>query len=243
VGKMKLIAGPCVIESEGHVRLMAAELKAIIRNFDVDYYFKASFDKANRTSLDSFRGPGFHDGINILSRVQEDFDLRVTTDFHDTTQIRLGGFMVDVIQIPAFLCRQTDLLVAAGQTGKIVNIKKGQFATDTTIRLAQNKVGLGSEIWLTERGTSFGDQVVIDFHQFKNRPMIADVTHTAKRRAYVPTLAKAAIAAGAVGIFMEVHNNPDAAKCDGNKSVELADFEGILTELTQLWEFVHREKT
>ena len=233
-GSLKIIAGPCVIESARHVTMMANELKAITDKFDVDFYFKASFDKANRTRLDSFRGPGFRDGIWMLDRIRQDVKVKTTTDFHEIHQIRNGAHMVDVIQIPAFLCRQTDLLVAAGEAGKTVNIKKGQFASPSDMLHANVKVGHGN-VWFTERGTQYGNDIKINFKNIPilremKRPVILDCTHPSKP-GWQLELAREGLRYGADGIFMEVHDDPPNAKCDGAKSVELSDFEGILTEL------------
>ena len=235
MSRLKLIAGPCVIESAKHCTMMAEELKAIVSNFDVDFYFKASFDKANRTRLDSFRGPGFRDGIWILDRIRQDVKVQVTTDFHEVHQIRNGGHMVDVIQIPAFLCRQTDLLVAAGQVGKTVNIKKGQFLHPSDMAAAQMKVGHGN-VWYTERGTQYGYDVRINWDdlgimQDHRKLVILDCTHPSHNGDQF-RLAKRGLSLGVDGIFMEVHDNPEKAKCDGKKSVRLSDFEQILTDLT-----------
>ena len=243
--KMKLIAGPCVIESEDHCRMMAEELKAITDKFDVDWYFKASFDKANRTSIDSFRGPGLHKGIRILNDIKQDLGIKITTDFHTVAEIISGAYTVDVVQIPAFLCRQTDLLVAAGEMGKIVNIKKGQSVGLDAIFEAYHKVG--SVMWVTERGTSYGNDIHIDFSHIKTLSTefgtIVDCTHPSHTWTWGSDsvlLAKLGIQAGAFGVFMEVHDDPENAKCDGDKSVKLSDFEGILKELTSLWDFIHK---
>jgi 2-dehydro-3-deoxyphosphooctonate aldolase (KDO 8-P synthase) len=232
--RLKIIAGPCVIESAKHVSLMAYELKSITDKFDVDFYFKASFDKANRTRLDSFRGPGFRDGIGVLDRIRQDLMIKVTTDFHTEDQIRNGAQFIDVIQIPAFLCRQTDLLVAAGEMGKTVNIKKGQFASPDDMLHANVKVGHG-DVWFTERGTQYGDSVGVDMDNIPalgrmRKPVILDCTHPSNGENQLK-LAKEGLRWGADGIFMEVHDNPEKAKCDGKKSIRLSDFEGILTEL------------
>jgi 2-dehydro-3-deoxyphosphooctonate aldolase (KDO 8-P synthase) len=214
--------------------MMANELKSIVGKFDVDFYFKASFDKANRTRLDSFRGPGFRDGIWMLDRIRQDVKVKVTTDFHTEDQVRNGGHFVDVIQIPAFLCRQTDLLVTAGEMGKTVNIKKGQFASCDDMLHAHVKVGHG-DVWFTERGTQFGGSVRVVFGNIDElkkmkRPVILDCTHPSNGTNQVE-LAKRGLIWGADGIFMEVHDDPPNAKCDGKKSVKLSDLEGILTEL------------
>ena len=234
MSRLKLIAGPCVIESPKHCTMMAEELKAIVSNFDVDFYFKASFDKANRTRLDSFRGPGFRDGIWILDRIRQDLKVKVTTDFHEVHQIRNGGHMVDVIQIPAFLCRQTDLLVAAGQVGKTVNIKKGQFASWDDMHHAEIKVGHG-DVWITERGTQYGRDVRVDWYDLQDactrKTIVIDCTHPSDGKNQLE-FACIGRNVGVSGIFMEVHDNPEKALCDGKKSVRLSDFEQILTDLT-----------
>jgi 2-dehydro-3-deoxyphosphooctonate aldolase (KDO 8-P synthase) len=216
--------------------MMAEELKAIVSNFDVDFYFKASYDKANRTRLDSFRGPGFREGILILDRIRRSLRIKVTTDFHTVDEVRNGGHFVDVIQIPAFLCRQTDLLVAAGEMGRTVNIKKGQFASVDDMLHAQVKVGHG-DVWFTERGTQYGGDVRVDFGNIPmlgqmRKPIILDCTHPSEGGNQL-WLARAGLEWGADGIFMEVHDNPQKAKCDGKKSIRLSRFESILTDLCE----------
>lgn len=240
--KMKLIAGPCVIESENHVRMMAEELADITSKYDavVDWYFKASYDKANRTSKESFRGPGFNEGISILDDLRRDLKIKTTTDFHETHEIRRGAHCVDVVQIPAFLSRQTDMLVVAGRYGNIVNIKKGQFMTGADLFEAMRKVGIDNHrIWTTERGNQFGyGKVVVDVANMAGS--IVDCTHPSFAPYHREALAKSAIVSGATGIFMEVHDNPEEALCDGKKSVKLYEFEQFLVDLIDLWKFTNR---
>lgn len=256
-----LIAGPCVIESEQMVFEVAGKMKEIALKYGVEYFFKASFDKANRTSLSSYRGPGIDDGLEILKKVKEEYGLKICTDIHEPWQAQKAAAVADIIQIPAFLCRQTDLLTAAAQTGRIVNIKKGQFMAPWDMRNAVEKVRMsGNEkIMLSERGSSFGyNRLVVDMTSIvemkkNNVPVIFDATHSVQRpggqgdstggnREYVEYLAKAAVAAGADGLFMEVHPDPDAALSDGPNSVRLSEAEQMLRRIIQIYE-VCSEKT
>ena len=256
-----LIAGPCVIESEDMVMEIAGKMKQIVSNHDVDYYFKASFDKANRTSLSSYRGPGIDKGLEILKRVKKEYGLRICTDIHEPWQAEKAAEVADIIQIPAFLCRQTDLLTAAAQTGRIVNIKKGQFMAPWDMQNVVEKVRMSGndKIMLSERGTSFGyNQLVVDMTSIikmkKNHvPVIMDATHSVQKpggngtstggnREYVEYLAKAAIATGADGVFMEVHPNPEEALSDGPNSIKLADMEQMLRHMLKIYEAVHKKK-
>lgn len=253
-----LIAGPCVIESEEMVFEIASEMKKIAERFEVDYYFKASFDKANRTSLSSYRGPGIDEGLRILKKVKEKYGLKVCTDIHEPWQAQEVAKVADIIQIPAFLCRQTDLLVAAAKTGKCVNIKKAQFLAPWDMKNALEKVRQSGNdnILLCERGTSFGyNNLVVDMTSIlemkKNHvPVIFDATHSVQKpggngsstggnREYVEYLAKAAVAVGADGVFMEVHQEPDKALSDGANSLKLSDAEIILRRILDVYKVVH----
>ena len=247
---MKLIAGPCVIESEWLLREVAQELVRIKKIYGIEVYFKASFDKANRTSVESFRGPGIEEGIAMLEAIREEFGLPVTTDFHTPEQIAAYGHRVDIVQIPAFLCRQTDLLVEAGKTGKVVNIKKAQFLNAEKMKFAVDKVKStgNNQVWLTERGTLFGpSELVVDFRNIQKLGaltdhVVMDCTHSAQEtqsndgttggnRAYVPYFAKTAKLWGANTFFIETHPNPDQGLSDGPNMLKLADLENLVKEL------------
>lgn len=251
--KLFLISGPCVIESEDMVMNIAGMLKAITGELGIEYYFKASFDKANRTSVESFRGPGIDEGIRILQEVKNEIGVKICTDIHEPWQAEKIAEVADIIQIPAFLCRQTDLLLAAGKTGKIINIKKAQFLAPWDMGNVVKKVeSTGNKnIMLCERGSSFGyNNLVVDMTSIPEMqkfgyPVVFDATHSVQKpggngtstggnREYVPYLAKAAIAAGADGLFMEVHPDPDKALSDGANSVELSDVKGLLEQLIKL---------
>lgn len=252
-----LIAGPCVIESEEMVITIAEKLKQVTDKLGIEYYFKASFDKANRTSIDSYRGPGIEDGVRILKKVKEDIGVKICTDIHEAWQADKTAEVADIIQIPAFLCRQTDLLTAAGNTGRIVNIKKAQFLAPWDMKNAVRKVeSTGNHsIMLCERGSSFGyNNLVVDMTSIPEMqkfgyPVVFDATHSVQKpggngtstggnREYVPCLAKAAVAAGADGIFMEIHPDPDRAKSDGANSLELNKVEIVLEQLLAIREVV-----
>ncbi len=247
-----LIAGPCVIESEEHVLKMAESIKAVTKKLGMPYIFKASYDKANRTSVKSFRGPGIAEGLRILRKVKEQTSLPVLTDVHEAKDVAAVAEAVDVVQIPAFLCRQTDLLVQAGRHAKSVNIKKGQFVSPWDMRHAVDKVrdAGGKNIFLTERGSSFGyNNLVVDMRSLaimrEFTPVVFDATHSvqlpsagAKGEAvsggqpqFIPLLSRAAVAAGVDGIFMDVHDNPAEAKSDGANALDLKLLEGVLREL------------
>jgi 2-dehydro-3-deoxyphosphooctonate aldolase (KDO 8-P synthase) len=248
-----LILGPCVIESEALALEVAEEVARVGRATGIPVLFKSSFDKANRTSVDSFRGPGLERGLRILSDIREKTGLPVVSDIHSPDQAAPAGQVLDVIQIPAFLCRQTDLLVAAGRTGKAVNIKKGQFLAPEDMKHAVEKVlGTGNaEILLTERGSSFGyGDLVVDMRSILRMgrlgfPVVFDATHSSQfpgqgpgcsggDRSYVAPLARAAVAVGADGVFMEVHPDPDRALCDGPNSLRLEDLEPLATNLKKI---------
>lgn len=238
--KFILIAGPCVIESESMVLEIAEKLKRITEGLAIDFYFKASFDKANRTSIESFRGPGMNQGLKILQTVKDTYGLKIVTDIHEPFQAELVAEVADIIQIPAFLCRQTDLLVAAAKTGKCINVKKAQFLAPWDMKNAVRKLeeSGNKNIMLCERGTSFGyNTLVVDmtsiFEMKKNGyPVIFDGTHSVQKpggngnstsgnREYVPYLVKAAVAAGADGVFLETHPDPDHALSDGANMIPL----------------------
>ena len=247
-----LIAGPCVIESEAHALRMAQEIGAVARKLQIPYIFKASYDKANRTSLHSFRGPGLEEGLRILKEIGKEAGVPVLTDVHEAKDVPAVADAVDVVQIPAFLCRQTDMLVAAAKHAKSINIKKGQFVSPWDMRHAVEKVRASGNdnIVLTERGSSFGyNNLVVDMRSLavmrQFAPVVFDATHSVQlpssgaggkavsggQPEYIPLLARAAVAAGVDGIFMEVHDNPAEAKSDGANALALSELEPVLREL------------
>ncbi len=251
------ILGPCVIEEEKVVLSTATKIKEISERYQLSVIFKSSFDKANRTSISSFRGPGLKEGLNILKKVKQETSLPIITDVHDPSQPEEVAKVVDVIQIPAFLCRQTDLLVAAGKTGKIINIKKGQFLAPWDMKNAIDKVlSTGNKkIWLTERGITFGyNNLVVDFRaipimQNLGYPVVFDATHSVQlpggkglssggQREFVPHLASCGVAAGCNGIFMEVHPSPEKALCDGPNSWPLDQLEKLIEKLLKIRQVV-----
>lgn len=246
-----LIAGPCVIESQDLLNEVAARLVAINKQLGTDIIFKASFDKANRTSIHSFRGPGPERGLEMLASVKEHYGLKITTDIHEAWQAAPAGEVCDVLQIPAFLCRQTDLLVAAAKTGRIVNIKKAQFLSGRDMRYPVEKAqdSGAREVWLTERGNCFGyNNLVVDFRNIADMreivpTVIMDCTHSVQRpsagqgktigdRKFVPAMAHAAQAFGATGYFFEVHPRPDEGLSDAANMLELDKLEGLIQSLT-----------
>ncbi|MBQ6238629.1 MAG: 3-deoxy-8-phosphooctulonate synthase [Bacteroidales bacterium] len=250
--KPVIIAGPCVIESMECLCQVAEELVRLNKKFGVDIIFKSSFDKANRTSISSFRGPGLDRGLQMLADIKSRYGLRLLTDIHESWQAKAVGEVVDVIQIPAFLCRQTDLLVAAAQTGKTVNIKKAQFLSGLDMEFPVQKVreSGNDDIWLTERGNVYGyNNLVVDFRNIADMKrftptVIMDCTHSVQRpgaaggktggdRQFVPAMALAAKAFGATGYFFEVHPNPDEAKSDGPNMLRLTDLENVLTSIVK----------
>lgn len=254
----KLIAGPCAIESEEMAMDIAEKMKAITDKLGIDYTFKGSFDKANRTSIHSKRGLGIDEGLRILQKVKATYNIPVATDIHESWQAEPVGKVVDIVQIPAFLCRQTDLLVAAAKTGKCINIKKAQFLAPWDMKNCLQKVveSGNSNVMLCERGTSFGyNTLVVDMTGLVEMkkfgyPVIFDATHSVQKpggngdatggnREYVEYLAKAAIAVGVDGLFMETHQNPDEAWSDGPNMVKLDDMEELLTKLVKVYEAVH----
>ncbi len=247
-----LIAGPCVIESEAHALRMAQAIAAVASKLGVPYIFKASYDKANRTSLKSFRGPGLTEGLRILKKVKKESRVPVLTDVHQAADVAAVAAAVDVVQIPAFLCRQTDLLVEAGKQARAVNIKKGQFVSPWDMRHAVEKVreAGNSNVFLTERGSSFGyNNLVVDMRSLaimrQFAPVVFDATHSVQlpsagaggeavsggQPEFIPLLSRAAVAAGVDGIFMEVHDNPAQAKSDGANALDLKNLEPVLGEL------------
>lgn len=248
-GQLFLIAGPCVIESEAHVRKMAEAIQRITSDLGVPYIFKASFDKANRTSVKSFRGPGLIEGTRILGMLAKDTGLPVLTDVHEPAQCEVAAEDVDILQIPAFLCRQTDLLVAAGKTGRAVNIKKGQFVAPWDMTHPVEKVrSTGNErVFLTERGASFGyNNLVVDFRSLavmrETAPVVFDGTHSVQQPSaangvsggqpeFIPLLARAAVAVGIDGLFLEVHDDPVHAKSDGANALDLKLLKPLLEKL------------
>ncbi|HBX22980.1 MAG TPA: 3-deoxy-8-phosphooctulonate synthase [Desulfotomaculum sp.] len=253
-----LIAGPCVIESEEMVMQVAEEIKNITEQLDINFYFKASFDKANRTSIYSYRGPGLEEGLRILQKVRDAYGLKILTDIHEPYQAELVSKVVDIIQIPAFLCRQTDLLVAAAKTGKLINVKKAQFLASWDMKNVVTKLeeSGNKNIMLCERGTSFGyNTLVVDMTGLIEMkkfgyPVIFDATHSVQKpggkgnttggnREYVEYLAKAAVAVGVEGLFMEVHPDPDNAKSDGPNMVPLSDLKLILNKLIKVYDAVN----
>jgi 2-dehydro-3-deoxyphosphooctonate aldolase (KDO 8-P synthase) len=248
-----LIAGPCVIESRDSVLRHAERLRDLTRELGVPYIFKASFDKANRTSRDGFRGPGMDEGLAILAEARREIGVPVLTDVHEASQVPAVAAVVDVMQTPAFLCRQTDFLVAVAAAGKPVNVKKGQFLSPAEMEhvLAKTSAGGNQQLLVTERGASFGyNNLVADMRSLAimarfGYPVIFDATHSVQlpggagtassgQREFVPTLARAAMAVGIAGIFMEVHEDPDRAKSDGPNSLRLADLKPLLTQLVAI---------
>lgn len=251
--RLFVISGPCVIESEKMTMYIAEKLKKITEQLSIDFFFKASFDKANRTSINSYRGPGIEEGLRILKLVKDTYQLKICTDIHEPWQAEKVAEVADIIQIPAFLCRQTDLLIAAGKTGKIVNVKKAQFLAPWDMKNVIAKVeSTGNKnIMLCERGSSFGyNNLVVDMTSIPEMkkigyPVVIDATHSVQKpggkgtstggnREYVPYLAKAAIAAGADGIFMEVHPEPDTALSDGANSIRLDEIKDMLKEVKKI---------
>ena len=263
-GSLFLIAGPCVIESEEHALKMAECIGGVCKAMGVSYIFKASYDKANRTSLSSFRGPGLKEGLRILRKVKDTVHIPVLTDVHAAHDVAEVAESVDVVQIPAFLCRQTDLLVAAAKSAKVVNIKKGQFVAPADMRHAVTKVreSGNDRILLTERGSSFGyNNLVVDMRSLaimrQFAPVVFDATHSVQlpsasngggaavsggQPEFIPILSRAAVAAGVDGVFMEVHDNPAEAKSDGANALDLKWFRPVLTELLAVHNAVRQSK-
>lgn len=255
--KLTILAGPCVIESQEILEQTAEGLKKIAQKLDINFVFKSSYDKANRSSINSFRGPGIEKGLEMLLKIKKDFNLPIVTDIHTPEQAAIAAEVADILQIPAFLCRQTDLLIAAAKTGKIVNIKKGQFLAPEQMSPLIKKVedSGNSNILLTDRGTTFGyNNLVSDFRaipimQESGYPVIFDATHSVQLpgangecsggdRRFVPLLAKSAMAAGANGLFFEVHPSPENALCDGPNMIALKDAESIFKVCKEIFEIV-----
>ena len=253
-GNLFLIAGPCVIESEEHAIRMAEIIKGVTKSLEFPFIFKASYDKANRTSIRSFRGPGLKEGLRILKKIKNELNLPVLTDVHETADVAKVAEVVDVLQVPAFLSRQTDLVVAAALSGRVVNIKKGQFVAPWDMRHAVEKCreAGNAQVFLTERGASFGyNNLVVDMRSLaimrKFAPVVFDATHSVQlpsshaddkgpavsggQPEFIPVLARAAVAAGVDGVFMEVHDNPKEAKSDGANALESTKLRGVLKEL------------
>jgi 2-dehydro-3-deoxyphosphooctonate aldolase (KDO 8-P synthase) len=253
-GNLFLIAGPCVIESEKHALFMAEVIKGVTRSLNVPFIFKASYDKANRTSMRSFRGPGLVEGLRILKKVKDEVHVPVLTDVHETADVAKVAEVADVLQIPAFLCRQTDLIIAAAMTERAVNIKKGQFVSPWDMKHAVEKCRTAGNdrVFLTERGSSFGyNNLVVDMRSLaimrKFAPVVFDATHSVQlpsasggedgaatsggQPEFIPLLARAAVGAGVDGVFLEVHDNPKEAKSDGANALESTKLRGVLKEL------------
>jgi 2-dehydro-3-deoxyphosphooctonate aldolase (KDO 8-P synthase) len=254
-GNLFLIAGPCVIESEDHAIRMAEIIKGVTRSLSFPFIFKASYDKANRTSLKSFRGPGVSEGVRILNRIKKEVGLPVLTDVHEVADVPRVAEVVDILQIPAFLCRQTDLIVAAAKSGRVVNIKKGQFVSPWDMKHAITKCreAGNNRVFVTERGSSFGyNNLVVDMRSLaimrRFAPVVFDATHSVQlpsashpddngaavsggQPEFIPVLARAAVAAGVDGVFMEVHDNPQQAKSDAANALESTKLRGVLKEL------------
>jgi 2-dehydro-3-deoxyphosphooctonate aldolase (KDO 8-P synthase) len=254
-----LIAGPCVIESEGHASMMAEKLGAVADELGVPYIFKASYDKANRSSVSSYRGPGLKNGLKILAKIKKRTGLPLLTDVHQASEVEAAAEVCDILQIPAFLSRQTDLLVATGKSGRVVNIKKGQFLSPAEMGNAAEKVAsTGNEkIILTERGNSFGYQnLVVDMRSFPmmrkfGYPVVFDVTHSVQlpggegkssggQPEFIEPLARAGVAAGVDGIFLEVHENPAKALSDGSNALPLGQFRGLMEKIVELGGLVRK---
>lgn len=257
--KLTIIAGPCAAESQEILDETAKGLKEITKKLGINFIFKSSFDKANRSSIYSYRGPGLDKGLEMLQSVKDKFDIPIVTDIHTPDQAEPVSKVVDMLQIPAFLCRQTDLLVATAKTGKIVNIKKGQFLAPEQMGQLVKKVedSGNNQILLTDRGCSFGyNNLVVDFRaipimQTFGYPVVFDATHSVQLpgaqgtcsggdRRFVPTLAKAAVAAGANALFFEVHPDPDKAKCDGPNMLYLKDAENVFRICKEIFELVRK---
>ncbi|WP_416388765.1 3-deoxy-8-phosphooctulonate synthase [Intestinibacter bartlettii] len=254
-----LIAGPCAMESEEICMQTATEIKRITDKLGIPYVYKTSFDKANRTSISSYRGLGMEEGLRILQKVKDEVGVKVTTDIHESWQAEPVAKVVDILQIPAFLCRQTDLLVAAAKTGKTVNVKKAQFLAPWDMKNVVGKLEDSGckDIMVCERGTTFGyNNFVVDMTSLVEMksfgyPVVFDATHSVQKpggkgtssdgnREFVEYLAKAAIAVGVDALFMEVHPDPDNAKCDGPNMVKLSDLEGLLTKLVDIYNAINK---
>ena len=254
-GSLFLIAGPCVIESEDHAIRMAEIIKGVTRSLNLPFIFKASYDKANRTSLKSFRGPGLKEGLRVLQKVKDEVKVPILTDVHEAADVAAVAEVADILQIPAFLCRQTDLIVAAALTDRVVNIKKGQFVSPWDMKHAVQKCHTSGNkrVFVTERGSSFGyNNLVVDMRSLaimrKFAPVVFDATHSVQlpsaahgdengnatsggQPEFIPVLARAAVAAGVDGVFLEVHDNPKEAKSDGANALDSRKLRSVLKEL------------
>jgi 2-dehydro-3-deoxyphosphooctonate aldolase (KDO 8-P synthase) len=263
-GNLFLIAGPCVIESEDHAIRMAEIIKGVTRSLSFPFIFKASYDKANRTSIKSFRGPGLKEGLRILQEVKKEVKVPVLTDVHETADVPRVAEVADILQIPAFLCRQTDLVVAAAKSGRVVNIKKGQFVSPWDMKHAVEKCRQAGNkrVFVTERGSSFGyNNLVVDMRSLaimrKFAPVVFDATHSVQlpsashgdedspavsggQPEFIPVLARAAVAAGVDGVFMEVHDNPKEAKSDGANALPSTRLRAVLKELLAIHKALQR---
>ena len=257
-GNLFLIAGPCLVESESHALKMAEAINSITNRFGIPYIFKSSYDKANRTSINSHRGPGIEEGLKVLSRVRSEIGLPVLTDVHEVGQVRAAAEVADVLQIPAFLSRQTDLIVEVARSGRAVNIKKGQFLAPQDMKHAIEKATSedNHRVMITERGTSFGyNNLVVDFRGLPimrgfGYPVVYDVTHSLQRPGglgtasggdseFIEYMARAGVACGVDGVFMEVHDNPAAALSDGPNSLPLERLAPLLEKLKAIHELAH----
>jgi 2-dehydro-3-deoxyphosphooctonate aldolase (KDO 8-P synthase) len=261
-GPLFLIAGPCVIESEAHARMIAERVAKIAADAGVPYVFKASYDKANRSSVNSFRGPGLKEGLRILSKIKADLKIPVLTDIHEAAHAAPAAEVVDILQIPAFLARQTDLLMAAGKTGRVVNIKKPQFVSPSDMKNVVEKIAStgNTNIILTERGSSFGYQnLVVDFRGIPlmkklGYPIVFDATHSVQlpggqghasggQPEFIEPLARAAVAADVDGIFIETHDNPAKALSDGANALPIDQLPGLLSRLKEISDLVRSWRT
>ncbi len=260
-GPLFLIGGPCVIESRAHALFLAREIKAVCAELSLPYVFKASFDKANRSSLESYRGPGLEEGLDILREVKAEAGVPVLSDVHETAQVAKAAEVLDVIQIPAFLCRQTDLILEAAGTGRAVNIKKGQFMSPSEMKNAVDKAGsAGNEkVLLTERGTFFGyNNLVFDIRSIPTMkawgcPVVIDASHLVQKPGgrgtvsggeadFIPLMAKAGVTAGADGVFLEIHEEPERALSDKSNSLKLNKLKGLLRTLLRLRSALETER-
>jgi len=256
---LAIISGPCVIEDYETTRHIAATIKEITDKLEIPFVFKASYDKANRTSVTSYRGPGLEDGLKILAEIKKEFNIPILSDVHRISEIPAAARILDIIQVPAFLCRQTDVIIEVARSGKVVNIKKGQFMAPWDMANVLEKItSTGNRnIVITERGTMFGyNNLVVDFRGFMilrqtGYPVVFDATHSVQlpggsgtssggQRDYAPMLARAAVAAGVDGIFMEVHGEPDLALCDGPNSLKLDTIFDLLSQLKSIHETINR---
>ena len=257
-GRLTIIAGPCVVESEEHALLMAREIKVVCERVGLDLVYKSSFDKANRSSIESFRGGGMDFGLEVLQKVKDEIGLPIITDVHEVWQVEKTAEVADVLQIPAFLCRQTDLLVAAAKSGKAVNVKKGQFLAPWDAKNIVDKLASAGceKILLTERGASFGyNNLVVDLRSFPimrgfGVPVVFDTTHSLQlpgglgkatdgQGQYIEHFARSAVACGVDAVFMEVHNDPSKAPSDGPNQLPLERFEALITKLKQIHELIN----